>query len=113
MQSLTLVSEKFSTSILLTYGIAIPQAALATIVISTSLCLIQRIGMAIYAPIHKKLSNPDKKKLEYMKQATMIKTNDIFADLKSDDLFFNKQNDDPFFTDNFNKRNFNQFSQAY
>ena len=113
MQSLTLVSEKFSTSILLTYGIAIPQAALSTIVISTSLCLIQRIGMAIYAPIHKKLSNPDKKKLEYMKQATMIKTNDIFADLKSDDLFFNKQNDDPFFTDKFNKRNFNQFSQAY
>ena len=98
MTSLDGVSKKFSTLLLVKFGLVIPQAALVTIVTSATLCIIQRTAVVVY----NQLAYPDMKKVGYINNATMIRSNDIMLDLKSDDLFFHIKNDDEFFATNNN-----------
>ena len=98
MTSLDGVSKKFSTLLLVKFGLVIPQAALVTIVTSATLCIIQRTAVVVY----NQLAYPDMKKVKYINNATMIRTNDIMLDLRSDDLFFHIKNDDEFFATNNN-----------
>jgi hypothetical protein len=91
MKSLNEISKSVATKILINSGIAIPHTFVASIVISTSLCLLQRICVTTYNLITKKykeMKYSKAKKLAFLKRVNQGRIHDIFYDLKANDSFF-------------------------
>ena len=102
MTSLEGISRRFSTVMLVRYGLIIPQSLVSTIITSTILCVAQRIATVVYTPIYNSVTLPNEEKVNFIKKTTQTRGNNIFKNLMEDDDFFHTKSKDPFFTNGSN-----------
>ena len=88
ISSLNEVSKNVATSILSATGVAFPPGALASIIISASLALVQRMCLTSYNIIYNYLHHIDYVYVNKLRQFDRVPDCDVFIDFKKNNPFF-------------------------